>query len=438
VKIDRVNKLGLLYTLEGTDSKLKPIMFTAHQDVVPATSPEQWTHPPFVPYYDGKFVWGRGASDCKNNLIGLLSVMEDLLSQHWRPKRTIILGFGFDEETGGVRGASYLAAELEKRYGKEGIVMIMDEGGMGLESYGHFVYALPAVTEKGFLNVILTLEVNGGHSSRPPEHTAIGIMAEIIVALEQNPFKPRLTKENPFRGFLECQVRYTPHEVESWLKDALLKGDDEFKIGNRLAEARGKEVRFSIQTSQAVDIIQSGEKSNQLPESVRTVVNYRIAPHDSLASVKNRIVDVVSPIANKHGIHVRGFECTASPDEVHPSFTEKLNLSSMLDLSPSPISPTSPTNPVWALFAGVIRQVFESTSSFSGKTVVPVGDIMTGNTDTTHYWNLTKNIYRFTPARAGTRKGVHTVDERIEMKAHVEGMRVYYDMMRAFEGREDL
>ncbi len=435
-----MNELGLLYILEGTNSKLKPIMFTAHQDVVPATSPEQWTHPPFVPYYDGKFVWGCGASDCKNNLIGLLSVMEDLLSQHWRPKRTIILGFGFDEETGGVQGASYIAAELEKRYGKEGIVMIMDEGGMGLESYGHFVYALPAVAEKGFFDVILTLEVNGGHSSQPPEHTAIGIMAEIIVALEQNPFKPRLMKENPFRGFLECQVRHTPHEVEPWLKDALLKGDDEVKIGTRLAEARGKEVRFLIQTSQAVDIIQSGETSNQLPESVRTVINYRIAPHDSLASVKNEIVDVVSPVANKHGIHIRGFEfSTASQDKVQASFRENLLiLSSKYDLSPSPISPTSPINPVWTLFSGVIRQVFESTSSFSGKTVAPVGDIMTGNTDTKHYWNLTKNIYRFTPARAGTRKGVHTLDERIEMKAHVEGMRVYYDMMRTFGGREDL
>ena len=79
---------------------------------------------------------------------------------------------------------------------------------MGLESYGHFAYALLRVAKKGFLDVILTLEVNGGHRLTVPdhliEHTAIGIMAEIIVALEQNPL--RLMKENPFGGFLECQV----------------------------------------------------------------------------------------------------------------------------------------------------------------------------------------------------------------------------------------
>ena len=51
---------------------------------------------------------------------------------------------------------------------------------------------------------------------------------------------------------------------------------------------------------------------------------------------------------------------------------------------------------------------------------------MQGNTDTIQYWNLTRNIYRFSPAREGTRFGVHTVDEHIDMMAHLEGMRLYY------------
>lgn len=54
---------------------------------------------------------------------------------------------------------------------------------------------------------------------------------------------------------------------------------------------------------------------------------------------------------------------------------------------------------------------------------------MQGNTDTIHYWNLTRNIYRFSPAREGTRIGIHTVDERVDMMAHVEGMRLYYGQL---------
>jgi Gly-Xaa carboxypeptidase len=57
----------------------------------------------------------------------------------------------------------------------------------------------------------------------------------------------------------------------------------------------------------------------------------------------------------------------------------------------------------------------------------------TGNTDTIHYWNVSPNIYRFSPARAGTRFGIHTINERVDINAHIEGMRVYYDLIRNFD-----
>jgi Gly-Xaa carboxypeptidase len=173
LELSVVNHLGLLFTWKGSDSKLKPILFAAHQDVVPAGSHAKWTHPPFEAHFDGKYIWGRGASDCKNNLIGVMSVAESLLSQNWKPKRTILFAFGFDEETGGERGAKRIALELEKRYGRHGIALVVNEGGMGVESYGDYVYALPAVAEKGYLDVYLTLEVIGGHSSRPPTHRQV-------------------------------------------------------------------------------------------------------------------------------------------------------------------------------------------------------------------------------------------------------------------------
>ena len=89
----------------------------AHQDVVPAASLSRWSHPPFEPYYDGQFLWGRGSSDCKNNLIGILSDVESLLEQAWKPHRTLVLAFGFDEETGGIRGAAGISqSELNFRY----------------------------------------------------------------------------------------------------------------------------------------------------------------------------------------------------------------------------------------------------------------------------------------------------------------------------------
>ncbi|KAK4691126.1 Gly-Xaa carboxypeptidase, partial [Lecanoromycetidae sp. Uapishka_2] len=370
-----------------------------------------------------------------------MSAVEALLEQDWKPKRTVIMAFGFDEETGGVRGAAKIAEALEKTWGKDGVAFILDEGGMGLTTVGEIVYARPGVTEKGYMDAVLTLETAGDHSSRPPPHSGIGIMAEMIVALESHPYQPILTKENPLRGYLECQAKYTPGDLEHWLRRGLERDDDGKDIGRDLAEARGPSVRFSMQTSQAVDIIRGGDKVNALPETVSATVNYRIAPHDSLEVVKSNIEKYLEPIALRHNITVSPFDnaTTAQSTLEHRSSALSagaLYLDSSNDLPPSPITPTDLSNPIWATFSATIRQVFESTPTLEGKKVVPVGDIMQGNTDTIQYWNLTKNIYRFSPAREGTRFGIHTIDEHIEMQAHLEGLRFYYDVIRNFDAAD--
>jgi Gly-Xaa carboxypeptidase len=131
---DKVNTLGLVYTIRGTDSSLKPLMLAAHQDVVPVADDSTWSYPPFSGYFDGRWLWGRGASDDKNSLTGLMSALETLLSNpDWVPKRTIILALGFDEECSGRRGAGTIGPHLEKLYGRNSMALVLDEGGMGLE-----------------------------------------------------------------------------------------------------------------------------------------------------------------------------------------------------------------------------------------------------------------------------------------------------------------
>ncbi|EMR68640.1 putative vacuolar carboxypeptidase protein [Eutypa lata UCREL1] len=338
-----------------------------HQDVVPAGDSSLWKYPPFSAHYDGSFIWGRGAADCKNVLIGVLSVIEDLLSQSFAPQRTVVLAFGFDEETGGLRGAASLNISLVEEWGSDSFLFVLDEGGMGVQTLGDVLYAYPGVGEKGYHDVQVVLQVKGGHSSRPPVHTGIGIMADAILALENEPYLPRLTQSNPFRRVLECNAKHSPDAVPEWLSDALLN-DGEEEIADKLANVMLDE-RWLMQTSQAVDVITGGHKVNALPEEVQIQT---------------------------------------------------------LDLAP--ISPTD--GGVWTVFSGTLRYVFESTEAGQGKTVIPAGNIMTGNTDTVHYWNLTKNIYRFTPARDGTRLNQHAVDERMGMTAHLEGMRLYYGKFR--------
>lgn len=155
----KVNTHGLLYEWTGSDSSLKPSLLAAHQDTVPVNlqTLDLWTYPPWSGYYDGTYVWGRGSSDCKNTLSGILEAVTLLIEGGFKPKRTILLAFGFDEESKGYEGAGELSKVIEEKFGKDGIAFILDEGGLGIgEMYGA-AFALPATGEKGYLDVNFTL-----------------------------------------------------------------------------------------------------------------------------------------------------------------------------------------------------------------------------------------------------------------------------------------
>lgn len=128
---------------------------------------DRWTYPPFEGKIDGEWIYGRGVADCKNNVIGTLSAVEHLLENGWRPKRTLgtfivarifcthgqqtVLAFGQDEEISGPRGAASIAKHVGSKYGHQGVAMIVDEGGMGLDTIYGNEFALPGIAEKGYV-----------------------------------------------------------------------------------------------------------------------------------------------------------------------------------------------------------------------------------------------------------------------------------------------
>lgn len=108
LKHEVINNHGHLFTWEGSNPNLKPIMLMAHIDTVPVP-PEtlgQWKYLPFegaitqdgTPDTPGTWIWGRGSSDCKNSLLGIYGAVERLISEGYKPERTVIISNGFDEE----------------------------------------------------------------------------------------------------------------------------------------------------------------------------------------------------------------------------------------------------------------------------------------------------------------------------------------------------
>lgn len=423
-------------------------MLTAHQDVVPVADASTWTHPPFDAYFDGTWLWGRGSSDDKNSMTSLLSAIEALLAQGWSPKRTVLLAFGFDEECSGLKGAGSIAAHLESVWGENSLAIILDEGGMGLQQIDDVLYALPAVTEKGHVDIWLELHVQGGHSSIPFPHTGIGIISEAVVALESHPYEPVLIKGSPIYNHYVCQARYSP-KAEPKVTKLLEEGDLE-TLAKELS-SQDRPTNFRLQTSQAVDYVSGGQKINAMPEVTKLGVNYRVAPHNSIGEIMHNIIGHISPIAAKYGLAVKAFEAddeyknyavqqkqqhkglpgTAKP-AYEVDYNGTLTLTSSQKTLAAPVSPSSGGDAVWEVFAGTIRHAF----AFEGGTVVPVGELMTGNTDTRHYLGLTPNVYRWSPARQGGTENGHTINERVNMTVHMELARFYYDFVRNFDASD--
>lgn len=356
-----------------------------------------WTHPPFDAYFDGTWLWGRGSSDDKNSMTALLTAVETLLSQGWSPRRTVLLAFGFDEECSGVKGAGSIAAHLRGIWGDDSVAVVLDEGGMGLQQFDDVLYALPGVMEKGHVDIWFELHVQGGHSSVPFPHTGIGLVGEMVVALESHPYEPLLIKGSPIYNHYVCQARYSPR-AEPKVTRLLEEGDLE-ALARELA-GQDRPTNFRLQTSQAVDYIAGGQKINAMPEVTTLGVNYRVAPQNSIGEVMHNIVTYIQPIVKKYGISLKAFEGDAEYKDyaaaagataaqsaedvvVQPMYDVDYNgtlvLRSSQKTQVAPVSPSS--GEVWDVFSGTIQHSF----AFDGGKVVPVGELMTGNTDTRHY-----------------------------------------------------
>ncbi len=195
LNVEEVNDYSLLYTWPGTNPELEPVMLTAHLDVVPAIEEDgaRWTYPPFGGKVTDGYVWGRGAIDDKNAVIGILEAVETLLKKDYKPERTIYIGLGHDEETGGWRGARAIADLLESR--GEALGALLDEGGaifQGLLPDVEVPVGLIGISEKGYLSLRLHVDMDGGHSAMPEKETAIGVISKAVAKLEANPMPAHL------------------------------------------------------------------------------------------------------------------------------------------------------------------------------------------------------------------------------------------------------
>jgi len=382
--LEKINQYSLLYTWEGSDPTAKPIILMSHQDVVPVDQPTlgAWEAGPFEGKITDTHIIGRGTMDDKGSLMAVMESIEMLLKEGFKPKRTLYLAFGHDEEVGGANGAARIAAFLKEK----GIqaAMTLDEGGFiaedmipGIES----PVAMVNLAEKGFASFRLIVETRGGHSSQPPKDNTIGMLARAIVELEANQLPYKLVEP------INYQFEYMGAELPFFKKLAFA---NPWLFKKPILEA------LNAHTTTAPTIIEGGVKNNVIPTLAEATINFRILPGESIETVQAHIERTVG---DKIKVEPVGFLT-----------------------NPSPVSGID--SEAFKTLETTIRSVFPNT--------IVVPGLVGGGTDARYFYEVSEDVFRFYPIRIGpdSMTRFHGIDEKISKENYLEIIEFTYQLIR--------
>ncbi|HPU01736.1 MAG: M20/M25/M40 family metallo-hydrolase [Firmicutes bacterium] len=386
-----VNGYSLLYRWKGRDASLKPVLFLAHIDVVPVEkgTEQDWLYPPFSGALAEGFVWGRGTMDVKNQLISIMEAVECLAAEGFTPSRDFYLAFGHDEETRGEEGAVKISELLQSR--GLSFEYVLDEGGavtVGAMPGVKRPLALVGIAEKGYADIRITAQGEAGHSSMPPRHTAAGMIGRAVAALER---------------------RQRPARISPYLRETLAHIGPEMGFGLRLILANlwlfgplfklvfksSRAGNALLRTTTAVTVLEGGSKPNVLPRKASAIINYRIAPGESVQELLHHVRRVVG---------------------------DELEVEAIQATEPSRISPVDSPG-----FKAIERAIY---AIFPEAVTVPY--IVMAGTDAIRYEPLSEQIYRFTPMliSAEDLERVHGTNERLSLENIERGIRFYIDLFK--------
>jgi len=388
---EAIGRHALLYTWPGSDPKAPPIALLAHQDVVPIApgTEKDWQQPPFSGAVQDGFVWGRGAWDDKASLMAILEATELLAQSGFKPRQTIYLAFGADEEIGGDDGAKRIAALLRQRGVK--LRFVLDEGLLithGMVPGVSKPVALIGMAEKGYMTLKLSTRSQPGHTSMPPPRSAIGVLSEAITRVEAQQMPAHLT------GLPQAMFEAVAPEVggvQRWLLSNLwLTGP---LVSSQLEKVPS--ANAMLRTTAVATVMHAGERENVLPGVASVLVNFRLLPGDRSEAVQAHVSQVLTG----------------------------------LDVSVASEGAVNEASGVSSTQSGGYQLVRASLRELQPDVVVAPGLLM-GGTDARHFADITQATLRFSPVHAtpADLPRFHGSNERLAISNYV-GMIQFYERL---------
>lgn len=263
----------------------KPILLLAHMDVVEAKA-EDWQNPPFEFREKDGYYLGRGTSDNKSQLTGVVLALQQLKRQVFQPTRDIVILFTGDEETG-MRSVAKASTEWRDLIDSE-YALNFDAGGGLLYQDGRVDGWYVQIAEKTYADFKLVATNRGGHSSMPRPDNAIYALAGALKAIEHHRFEPLINDAT--RVFFERIAANDRGSFGELIKQFL--ADPKDREAADLLEANDP---GSTRTRCVATMLSGGHAPNALPQRAEANVNCRIFPGVKIDSVRQQLQQLAGP-----------------------------------------------------------------------------------------------------------------------------------------------
>jgi len=289
----------------------RPILFSAHMDVVDAR-PADWQRDPFTLIEEDGYFYGRGTMDNKAGVTALVSTILRFTAERLHPTRTLVFAFVGDEETG-METTRAIAAHPWVKDAE--FAINADAGGGALDdATGKPLIYLVQGAEKTYATFDLTVTNPGGHSSRPRADNAIYQLAHALDRIEAHRF-PVMANELT-RAYLGAMGRAQTGAVGDALRRFAANPGDAAAAD---ALAQSPEFVGTTRTTCVATMLQAGHAENALPQKATAAINCRIFPGVAVDTVRDELVRTIDDPEVR--VVVRGTPTASPVSEMRPDVT---------------------------------------------------------------------------------------------------------------------
>lgn len=264
----------------------RPILFSAHMDVVDAR-PEEWERDPFTLIEENGNFYGRGTMDNKAGVAALISTILRLRAERMQPARDLVFTFVGDEETS--MDTTRLIAAHE--WVKNAELAINTDAGGGIldDETGKPLIYLVQGAEKTYATFDVIVTNPGGHSSRPRADNAIYQLAHALEKVEAYRF-PVMSNELT-RAYLGAVGQVQTGAVGEALRKFAADPTDAAAADEL---AKSPEFVGTTRTTCIATMLEGGHAENALPQTAKAAINCRIFPDVAVDTVRDALAAAIA------------------------------------------------------------------------------------------------------------------------------------------------